>query len=156
MPRPEQSAGAAETLQLRTATPADGPAVEALLDELGYPGTGSFVADHLRALGTSAIDEVLVAESGGELLGVLAFHLTPVLMYARPFARITALSVTADARGRGVGRALLERAETEAREAGAMCLEVTCSMRRTGAHAFYTRMGMEEYPKYFRKEFVSR
>jgi hypothetical protein len=29
-------------------------------------------------------------------------------------------------------------------------------MRRTGAHAFYTRMGMEEYPKYFRKELVSR
>jgi GNAT superfamily N-acetyltransferase len=55
--------------------------------------------------------------------------------------RITALVVTSDAQGRGLGRQLLREAERRARAGGAARLELTSGSQRTDAHAFYRACG---------------
>ena len=47
------------------------------------------------------------------------------------------------ARGLGVGRALIERAEAVGKSLGASRLMVTTHVRRADAHAFYERLGFE-------------
>jgi len=86
---------------------------------------------------------VLVAERDGAVLGLLALHIFPVLAYDRDLAMIMALVVTESARGLGVGRALIERAEAVGKSLGASRLMVTTHVRRADAHAFYERLGFE-------------
>ena len=50
--------------------------------------------------------------------------------------RITALSVAENAQRRGIGRLLLKQAESLARSAGAMRIELTSAAHRDEAHAF--------------------
>lgn len=62
----------------------------------------------------------IVAEAGGELVGCIFLHLRGEEAY------VDRLSVLPDWRGRGIGAALLQAAETEARSQGAeaCCLSV--------------------------------
>lgn len=63
--------------------------------------------------------ECLVAESGGELVGLvhIIFHRNTTM--AGPVCYLQDLFARADTRGRGVGRALIEAVYARAREAGA-------------------------------------
>ncbi len=58
-----------------------------------------------------------------------------------PVARITTLVVRDAARGRGVGRILVEAGADLARGAGCETLELTTALRRTDAQAFYQAIG---------------
>jgi len=49
--------------------------------------------------------------------------------------------VTAGAQRRGIGRLLLREAETLARAAGAVRIELTSASQRQDAHAFYRACG---------------
>jgi GNAT superfamily N-acetyltransferase len=49
--------------------------------------------------------------------------------------------VAADRRGRNIGRTLVKAAEAVCAEAGCVAVEVTSNRARTGAHAFYERLG---------------
>lgn len=53
------------------------------------------------------------------------------------------LVVTTNARGAGIGRALVAHVVTLAREAGCRRLTVTTHLRRAGAHAFYEQLGFD-------------
>ena len=75
------------------------------------------------------------------LLGLATLHATPVLHRDGAVGRVTALVVDPAARGRGVGRALMEAAERWAAARGCVLMEVTSNRRRTDAHAFYERLG---------------
>lgn len=87
-------------------------------------------------------DAVLVAaDSGGEVLGMVALHREPALHHPAPACLITALVTASRARRRGVGRRLLAAAEEWARERGCSRIVVTSAERRTDAHEFYPRCG---------------
>ena len=60
-----------------------------------------------------------------------------------PCARIMALVVASEHRGRGVGRAPISAAEIWARQRGAGDVMLTTHKRRTGAHRFYRSMDYE-------------
>jgi GNAT superfamily N-acetyltransferase len=68
---------------------------------------------------------------------------TPAIEHERPVARIAALVVDAEHRGRGIGRALVDELEAEARQRGCGLLFLTTSERRDDAHAFYEQLGLE-------------
>src|SRR5258706_8286102 len=98
-------------LQVRKACSEDAPDVAALLGELGFPASAATVAARLEQLVGAGV-RVFVATRDQTTLGVVTIHVTPMLHRASPAGRITALVVTERARGQGVGRALVEAAES--------------------------------------------
>ena len=129
---------------VRDARPDDVPGMARLLDALGYPCTPEELAARLDAF-TAAGERALVAvrPSGGALLGLLTLHVTPVLHRTGPVGRLTLLVVDEAVRGQGVGRSLVEAGEAWLAERGCVLVEVTSNRRRSGAHAFYERLGYE-------------
>jgi N-acetylglutamate synthase-like GNAT family acetyltransferase len=130
-------------VRVREATVDDAPALAPLLGELGYPVESHPLTHRMRRLLVHNDQKVLIAEGEGGALGLLALHVFPVLAYDRDLAMIMALVVTERARGLGVGRLLIERAESIGKLAGASRLMVTTHVRRADAHAFYERLGFE-------------
>jgi len=128
---------------LREATVADAPVLALLLGELGYPVDDEALGPRMERMLTRDDQKVLIAENTSGALGLLALHVFPVLAYDRDLALIMALVVTERARGLGVGRKLIDRAEAIARSLGASRLMVTTHVRRADAHAFYERLGFE-------------
>jgi GNAT superfamily N-acetyltransferase len=127
-------------ISFRPAGPADVEALAALVGELGYPSSSAAVGARLERLGRLEQGLVLVAEEGGRLQGwvhVLAFH----SLSSDPCALVAGLVVRAGARRRGIGRALLERAEGWAREQGLHAVRLRSGEARSGAHAFYRAQG---------------
>ncbi len=136
-------------LSIRHATAADAPAMLGLLGELGYPGGEAFIGRRLDALLAHPDAGLLVACEGDRICGLISLHFIPQLALAGDFCRISYLCVTAAARGRGVGQALEEKAAELARERGCDRIELHCDARRTGAHAFYERLGYRQAPRYY-------
>ncbi|MCI0915737.1 GNAT family N-acetyltransferase [Stutzerimonas stutzeri] len=123
-----------------------------LLGELGYPGSDAFIDRRLRQQLGHADACLLVAEGeDGQLLGFISLHFIVQLALDRDFCRISYLCVDATARGQGIGERLVRAAEQYARARGCDRLELHCDERRTAAHRFYTRLGYQEAPKYFRR-----
>ena len=129
-----------DALVVRDASPSDAAAVAALLAELGYPTDAATAAHRLESLAALG-DRALIALDGDDALGLVTVHRTPVLHRPSSVGRITALVVSASARGRGVGRALVDAAERILMDAGCEMVEVTSNQKRTDAHAFYERLG---------------
>jgi N-acetylglutamate synthase-like GNAT family acetyltransferase len=135
---------------VRAAEAADlGPVVE-LLDELGYPSSAEAVGESMEALRRDPASWLWVAVDRGEVVGLVGLHVMPLLERG-PFARMTALVVGERARRRGIGRALIERMEEQAREEGCERIELSSADRRHDAHAFYRRVGFQEASRRFLK-----
>jgi N-acetylglutamate synthase-like GNAT family acetyltransferase len=126
---------------LRDATLDDAPKVAPLLGELGYPVAADRLLPRMRRMLARDDQRILIAENMGETLGLLALHVFPALAYDADVALIMALVVAEAARGLGVGRALVDRAEAVGKSLGAGRLMVTTHVRRADAHAFYERLG---------------
>lgn len=126
---------------VRPASPADAPTVARLLGELGYPTDAADVPRRLAAIRTEGND-VLVAADGDAVLGLISLvHYATIHANGRT-AYIMALVVSSTARGRGVGRVLVDHAKRWATERGCRRLTVTSAEHRDGAHAFYPACGM--------------
>lgn len=132
---------------VRDARPSDAAGIAQLLTELGYPVSPERLGRRLQVLAGERATRVFVAEAGSELCGVAAIHSTHMLERDEPICRVTALVVAPEARGRGVGSALIARLEREARGRGAVQLEVTTAEQRGDAHEFYERLGFEQRPR---------
>ncbi|MFT4248503.1 MAG: GNAT family N-acetyltransferase [Pseudomonas sp.] len=128
-------------LQLRPPEETDAAAIQELLQQLGYFASITDVRMRLTHLSTSGSDPILLAVDAGEVLGLIALHWSPMLFAPARVARITTLVVNQRARGRGIGRALVEAGSNLARDAGCGTLELTTGLARTDAHAFYTSLG---------------
>ena len=135
---------------IRDARPDDADAVARLLDQLGYPAEPSAIVSRLERLAIVG-DRVVVAEIGGEVVGLAHLQVTPAIEYDRPAAKIGALVVDDSHHGEGIGRALVEALEAEARARGCALLFLTTSAQRNDAHEFYRRVGLEETGKRFTK-----
>ena len=86
----------------------------------------------------------MVWEDSGVVSGVIAVHVCPWFEKEGCWARVIALVVADSARGRGAGRELMAAAERFARQRGCAAIEVSGRGTRTGAHAFYRRLGFED------------
>ena len=141
---------------VRLATPADWPAVAGLLVELGRgvaAGTADDPTHQLQFTGyIRRIDHVtLVATDGDDVQGVIDMEYHQRLGDHRPQARVNDIVVTDRARGRGVGRALLTRAEELARRRGCFRMALVTATLRAETIAFYERRGWQNYGEWFVK-----
>jgi GNAT superfamily N-acetyltransferase len=121
-----------------------------LLGQLGYPAEPEVVAARIERLGIVG-DRVIVAELDEEVVGLAHLQVTPTIEYDRPAGKIAALVVDESHRGEGIGRVLVETLEAEARARGCVLMFLTTSVRRSEAHEFYRRVGLEETGKRFTK-----
>jgi len=132
----------ASPVHVRDATAADADAVAALLAELGHPTRAADVPARLAAVRAEGGLALLAVDDDGRAFGFLSAARHAVVHAAGPVALITGLVVTAAARGRGVGRALVAAAHDWARRAGCVRITVTSAEHRADAHAFYPACGM--------------
>jgi GNAT superfamily N-acetyltransferase len=134
-------------VQVRHAAADDLPRLAALLGELGYPASPEDLERRLARLD----GEAFVAAAHGEPLGLATLQILHVLQRDAPAARLTALVVREDARGRGVARALVDAVSAAARHAGCDHLHVTTANHRADAHAAYRALGFEDTGRRFAK-----
>jgi GNAT superfamily N-acetyltransferase len=139
-------------MTIRAATLEDADAVAELLGELGYPNDVAFAEDSIQTYSKRTSSRVLVAESDGRIVGFIAFDSQPLFHHVGNIGCIMALCVSRDARGCGVGHALVARIEEVAKELGCIKIAVASGLQRAEAHEFYLGLGYEENAKRFVKQ----
>jgi GNAT superfamily N-acetyltransferase len=132
---------------LRPACSGDAQALSALLQQLtpdeARPDTKLLA---LRLSEPAVNRVVLVAERDGTLLGTCTLNLIEHL--AHNFARSAILEdvvVDADARGLGIGQALIDKAAERARTLGCYKLALSSNQSREAAHRFYLGRGFKPH-----------
>ena len=133
-------------VRIRSAEPTEAPLVLRTYDWLFAP-PGSMPPSWNPARALAALEEligstgaeVLVAEDGGELVGVCTVYRDIRSVRFGDRAWVEDLAVHPDHRSGGVGKMLLDAAKGWARERGATHLELDSSTTRTDAHRFYER-----------------
>ncbi|SFP29947.1 GNAT family N-acetyltransferase [Pseudomonas borbori] len=134
-------------LALRAACSGDAQALSALLQQLAPDEARpepKLLALRLNEPAVNCV--VLVAERDGKLLGTCTLHLIEHL--AHNFARSAILEdvvVDADARGLGIGRALIDKAVERARAWGCYKLALSSNQSREDAHRFYATLGFKPH-----------
>ncbi len=83
----------------------------------------------------------LVAEVEGAVHGFVSLHMDWHLHHGTLVGEVQELIVDEAYRGQGIGKALLQAALCEAKQAGCSHLELNSNFRRTDAHAFYEHNG---------------
>jgi GNAT superfamily N-acetyltransferase len=137
--------------KLRDAKPSDAPRLVELIHELGHEIDEKRVRKNLAALRKTG-ETPLVATIGKQLVGMCGVGRRVVIHRPAPLGRITALVVTKEAQGHGIGKMLVEAAEAWMRKGGCQLVEVTSNDRRAEAHAFYRHLGYERSSiRFFKK-----
>jgi GNAT superfamily N-acetyltransferase len=137
--------------KLRDAKPSDAPRLVELIHELGHEIDEKRVRKNLAALRKTG-ETPLVATIGKQLVGMCGVGRRIVIHRPAPLGRITALVVTKEAQGHGIGKMLVEAAEAWMRKGGCQLVEVTSNDRRAEAHAFYRHLGYERSSiRFFKK-----
>ncbi|HYC52560.1 MAG TPA: GNAT family N-acetyltransferase [Gemmatimonadaceae bacterium] len=128
---------------IRGAIAPDAQVIAELLGELGYPATAEDVVARLERLAAFPSAVALVAEVDERVAGVITCHLLPSIHASAVVAWLTTLVVDSRSQSRGIGRTLVAAVESWARDAGAVRISVTSGSHRSGAHAFYERIGYD-------------
>jgi GNAT superfamily N-acetyltransferase len=132
------------SVKIRPIRRQDVPALTGLMGQLGYPTTTAVVHQRLDYWLDDDSSWLIGADDDGDLIGVAALGVLPMLEVTGKLGRLLALVVDVHYRGRGVGRSLVTATEEQARAAGCVKMEVTSSRHRTRTHDFYQQLGYED------------
>jgi GNAT superfamily N-acetyltransferase len=131
-------------VQLRPIRRQDVSGLVVLLGQLGYPSTEAAVHERLDYWLDDPSSWLIGADDDGDLVGVAALGVLPMIEVTGKLGRLLALVVDERYRGRGVGQSLVTATEEQARAAGCVKMEVTSSRYRTRTHEFYQQLGYED------------
>ena len=128
---------------VRAATPADEARCLELIATLTGETGGAGWSRTFNALLSADRGEVLVADEGGELLGVATVSYNLAIRYSGEYAQLEELIVDTAARGKNVGGLLVEAAIERARTRG--CAEFGLYLLESTEHnrPFYEKYGFE-------------
>jgi GNAT superfamily N-acetyltransferase len=127
---------------IRLARASDADEIAQLTSQLGYDLTHADAADRLSRILLHEDQQFFVADVDGRAVGWLHVAFAEYID-AEAFAVIAGLVVDRDHRRLGIGRALVDRAETWARDRGCSIVRLTSSATRNAAHRFYEDLGYE-------------
>ena len=131
-----------QPVTLRNATAGDADRIAGLFTDEGYPAGPSDVVERLGRF-DSDFSRVVVADSGGEVLGFIAVHALPRFEHSDRIVRVLALVVDPGVRERGIGKLLMAEAERIGSEIGAAFVEVTAGRHRPDAQHLYEELGYD-------------
>jgi PhnO protein len=127
--------------RLRAARENDGPALAELAEQLGYPQSGIKPQEQLARIHAKPDHAVFVATDGADRpVGWIHVYRRTLLQVA-PHAEVGGLVVAESQRGRGIGQALLEKAEQWARDRGMGRIMMHTNTVRKRADGFYEQNG---------------
>ncbi len=130
-----------EHIEIREASLRDVPTLAELCAQLGYPSLSHQTLARLQTILRSNEHSVQVAcSSDGEVIAWVHVFLS-LRVESDPFAELGGFVVTKQLRGCGVGRSLLEAAESWVEKQGVKKLRVRTRSTRRDAQAFYERLG---------------
>ena len=135
-PKPEP------TPKVREAKPGDAEMLVSLIALLEHDVQEKGVRKRIAALAKQRLAP-LVATLDKEVVGLCGVDSMIAIHRPQPVGRINILVVSEEARGKGIGRLLVEAAEAKLKEDGCGIVEVTSNDRLAKAHAFYRHMGYE-------------
>lgn len=92
-----------------------------------------------------------VAEAEGRVIGLVTAVEVIAIGYPNGYIKMNGLGVLPEFQRQGIGRMLMERVESLAKERGANAIGLASGIRRTGAHEFYERLGYSKTSYWFRK-----
>src|SRR4249920_3840809 len=142
-----------EDVVIRDAVSTDADAMARLCTQLRYPTESSDMPRRLARLSSDPNARALVATQGDNVVGLITVHLRDTINHEAPIGQITLLVVDEAIRSRGAGRALVEAAETWAQSRGTRRITVTTALDRSGAHAFYEKIGYSHTGRRYWKDF---
>jgi GNAT superfamily N-acetyltransferase len=131
------------TFTIRRARASDREDLGRLSTQLGYPMTAETAQARLSEIAGHADHALFVAEAKGRVMAWLQVSLPRIFESPRQ-AEIAGLVVEEEARGLGIGTALVSVAERWARERQCSALRVRSNVIRERAHAFYRSAGFSE------------
>ncbi len=125
---------------IRLARASDAAEIAELTTQLGYDLTHADAADRLSRILLREDQQFFVADADGRAVGWVHVAFAEYIE-AEAFAVIAGLVVDRDHRLLGIGRALMDRAETWAKNRGCAIVRLTSSATRNAAHRFYENLG---------------
>ena len=125
---------------IRAARASDAAEIAHLTTQLGYDLTDADAADRLSRILLREDQQFFVADVNGRAVGWVHVAVAEYVD-AEAFAIIAGLVVDRNHRREGIGRALVDRAETWARDQGCSIVRLTSSATRDTAHRFYENLG---------------
>lgn len=144
-------------IRCRTITPQDYASLPLLFEVLGYPSTAIDIAKRMDYLMELPQYQALVAlDDKEELIGFVGLGHMHYFERTGTYGSILAMAVRRDKQRQGVGTALIEAAETWAKDLGCHAMVLSSGNReeRQAAHQFYQKHGYLLQSSSFVKQLV--
>lgn len=138
-------------MTIRIAIDTDSPAIQRLLEQLGYPDLALEEIQRKLEEHRDPDYQILVAEIDGHVVAFIALHCFHLLHWRARIGRISSFCVEDGFRSKGVGRQLLHAGEEWLNSKGCAKIEVTSNAKRLRAHQFYLNLGYTEDSRRFVK-----
>ena len=126
---------------VRAVESADMEALADLITQLGYETRASEMEMRMETILANKNYATFVAVSKGKVCGMIGTYTCYTYEHNSPSARILALIVSEDVRGRGAGRALVAAAEKDLAQKNIRRVAVNTRFERKEAHEFYEKAG---------------
>jgi ribosomal protein S18 acetylase RimI-like enzyme len=151
MNRETETAG----VTIRDARPGDEPVVIELIRELARTEAveSGVTVELLRDYQARDDSGILVAELGGEVVGMLSFFVRPGLFHGGHWGCLDELIVTATAQGKGIGDALMSAVMSRFEAAGCVEAAVSTVFGNDRAAALYRKHGLVDEALQLEKHF---
>ena len=137
---------------VRVAEAADVEALADLMTQLGYETRTSEMQMRMEAIRANKNYATFVAVSKGKVCGMIGTFMCYTYEHNSPSARILALVVSEEMRGRGAGHALIAAAEKDLAQKNIKRVAVNTHVERKEAHDFYEKVGYTKNGFRFVKE----
>jgi GNAT superfamily N-acetyltransferase len=133
-----------DLLTIRPAAPGDVLYITQLCEQLGYLASQNDVRQRLEGIRRGDTPAIVYAAQlpHGEVVGWVHVYRCAGLLLP-PYAEIGGLVVSEAQRGRGIGRRLMEEAETWARQHDCQQVRLRSNAVRVEAHRFYEGIGYQ-------------
>ncbi|MEK5101035.1 GNAT family N-acetyltransferase [Cytobacillus sp. FSL M8-0252] len=143
-------------MEIREATVNDIEELTSLIEQLGYPSTIENMKTRFSNIESSPDYHTLLASYDGKIVGMIGMVKGYYYEMDGFYVRIVALVVDSNYRSKGIGKKLLENAESWARKIGATGIGLNSGSRpeRENAHRFYKNMGYVEKSIGFAKNLI--